>query len=97
VINYLAARSAASESSLEDACGPTQTGREVLKMCQPRSERMHSRFGACSCGCSGCGCGPSFRRFFSTKEEEEWLENYRDQLKKELAGLEERLNECKGK
>lgn len=38
-----------------------------------------------------------FRRFFTSKEEEEWLENYRDQLKKELAGLEERLKERKEK
>jgi hypothetical protein len=37
------------------------------------------------------------RRFFSSKEEAEWLENYADQLKKELAGVEERLKECKGK
>jgi glutathione S-transferase len=51
--------------------------------------------GRCTCGC--CGCGPSFRRFFSSKEEKEWLENYRDQLKKELAGLEERLKERKEK
>jgi len=51
--------------------------------------------GGATCGC--CGCGPSFRRFFSAKEEEERMENYRDQLKKELAGVEERLKECKEK
>jgi ubiquinone biosynthesis protein UbiJ len=38
-----------------------------------------------------------FRRFFTEKEEIDWLEDYRDQLKKELAGLEERLNELKKK
>lgn len=62
-------------------------------MCQPRTERTHSSLGTCSCGCCGCGCGPSFRRYFSEKEEVEWMENYRDQLNKELAGLEERLKE----
>lgn len=38
-----------------------------------------------------------FRRFFTEKEQEEWLENYRDQLKKELAGVEEHLKRCKEK
>ena len=66
-------------------------------MCQPGSGHRHSGFGECTCGCCGCGCGPSFRRFFTAKEEEEWIENYRDQLKKELAGLEERLKERKEK
>jgi len=47
-------------------------------------------------GC-GCGCGPSFRRFVSAKEEQERLEDYRDQLKKELAGVEEHIQELKGK
>jgi len=43
----------------------------------------------------GCGCGPSFRRFYSSKEERERLESYRDELKKELEGVEERLIELK--
>lgn len=51
--------------------------------------------GPCACGC--WGGGHMRRRFFTAKEEEEWLEDYRDQLKKELAGLEERLKERKEK
>jgi len=51
----------------------------------------------CACGCCGCGCGPSFRRFFSSKEEQECLEAYSDELRKELAGVEERIKELKGK
>ena len=43
-----------------------------------------------------CGCLP-LRRFFSSKEEQEWLENYRDQLKKEMEGAEERIKELKRK
>ena len=43
-----------------------------------------------------CGCLP-LRRFFSSREEQEWLENYRDQLKKELEGAEERIKELKRK
>jgi hypothetical protein len=38
-----------------------------------------------------------FRRFISAKEEQERLEEYRDQLKKELAGVEERIQELKSK
>jgi glutathione S-transferase len=45
----------------------------------------------CTCGC--WGSGHMGRRFFTAKEQEEWLETYRDQLKKELAGVEERLKE----
>jgi hypothetical protein len=41
-----------------------------------------------------CGGGGSFhRRFMSSKEERELLESYRDELKLELEGLEERLKE----
>lgn len=47
----------------------------------------------CNCGCCGCGCGSFFRRFISGKEEQEMLEGYRDQLKKELEGVEECIQE----
>lgn len=73
------------------------TGREVTKMCQPRSGHSHAGMRRCTCGCCGCGGGHMARRFYTAKEEEEWLEDYRDQLKKELAGLEERLKERKQK
>ena len=64
-------------------------------MCQPREGQ--TRAAGCTCGCCGCGCGPSFRRFLSSKEEQEGLETYKDELKKELAGVEERIKELKGK
>lgn len=38
-----------------------------------------------------CLCFP--RRFISSTEERERLDRYREQLKKELAGVEERLKE----
>jgi hypothetical protein len=63
-------------------------------MCESRGSQ--SRSGGWSCGC-GCGCGTFTRRFISAKEEEERLEEYREQLKKELAGVEERIQELKGK
>ena len=64
-------------------------------MCQSGGSQRHSGSGGCGCGCCGCGCGPFFRRFISKEEEEERLEEYRKQLKKELAGLEQRLQELK--
>ncbi len=63
-------------------------------MCDPRRGRRGFRAWGPDCG---CGCGVLFRRFISAKEEQERLENYRDQLKKELAGLEERIQELKVK
>ena len=41
----------------------------------------------------GCGGGLFLRRFFSTKEELEGLEEYKTQLKNELSGVEERIQE----
>ena len=41
---------------------------------------------------SGTCCGMQ-RRFITKAEQREALENYRDQLKKELTGVEERLQE----
>ncbi|MHB9035684.1 MAG: hypothetical protein ACYC64_03395 [Armatimonadota bacterium] len=49
--------------------------------CEPRKPK------SCTCGCG--------RRFYSSKEERERIECYRDELKKELAGVEERLSELK--
>lgn len=66
-------------------------------MCQPRESQRSYRGRGCTCGCCGCGCGPFVRRFISAKEEEERLEEYRDQLKKELAGVEEHIQELKRK
>ena len=66
-------------------------------MCRPREIPRYTGLEGCICGCCGCECGPSFRSFFSAKEEQDRLELYRDQLKKELAGIEECLKELKGK
>ena len=66
-------------------------------MCQPGMPLRSSGLGGCTCGCCGCGCGQGFRRFFSKQEIRECLESYRDQLKKELAGVEERIKECECK
>jgi hypothetical protein len=61
-------------------------------VCQPRGSQ--ESFRAWECCCSYCGCG-TFRRFISAEEELEMLEGYRDQLKKELAGVEECIQELR--
>jgi hypothetical protein len=62
-------------------------------MCRPfEGYRSRGQFGCgCSCGC--CGFVP--RLYFSREEERDWIEKYRDELKKELIGVEERLKELK--
>ena len=59
-------------------------------MCQPAM--AHRSTGLTGCG---CGCGPGFRRFVSPQEEREWLESYRDQLNKELGGVDDRIEKSK--
>ncbi len=66
-------------------------------MCQQREIPRYTEMRGCTCGCCGCGCGPSFRLFFSAKEKLEHLETYGNQLKKELAGVEECIKELKNK
>lgn len=44
-------------------------------------------------GC--CGCGPVLRNFVTTAEELEELRHYRNQLEKELAGVQEHIRELK--
>ena len=51
----------------------------------------------CDCGCD-CGGGAGFQRQVLTKKERlEWLENYRDDLKNELAAVEEEMSLLKKK
>ncbi len=63
-------------------------------MCQPGGSRRS--FGTQGYDC-GCGCCTFNRRFISAKEEQERLENYSEQLKNELGGVEERIQELKSK
>lgn len=64
-------------------------------MCQPKMAPRETNASDCACSC--CGSGPSFRRFFTLKENIEGLESYKDQLQKELAGVEERISEIENK
>lgn len=62
-------------------------------MCQPGgSQRIFGACG-CNCGCCGCGCGKFFRHFMSAEEEKARLEEYNDQLEKDLSGVNVRIRE----
>ena len=48
-------------------------------------------------GHQGCCHGGGWRRFISPTEQLEYLHNYLDELKKEMAGVEAKIHELKGK
>jgi hypothetical protein len=66
-------------------------------MCETREIPRFTGMSGCTCGCCRCGCGQSFRSFFSVKEDQERLESYRDQLKKELAVVVECIEKLESK
>ena len=59
-------------------------------MCCEGEPRRVRGGATCTCGCGGCAL---FRRFYSSKEARARLESYKEELKKELEGVEERLSE----
>ena len=63
-------------------------------MCQPRESQQLGHGPGCSCGC--CGSGSQFRRFYTTEEELDRLKSYKDELEKDLAGVQERISQYKG-
>ena len=67
-------------------------------MCQQVKTHGSEKQGSvspCTCGGCGCGCGSGFRRFYSDAEQLERLHAYLDQLRKEAAGVEERIKEIR--
>jgi hypothetical protein len=60
--------------------------------CEPKAAR-NSSVSDCCC----CEPGPVIRRFVSSKEEAERLEQYKEQLEKEIAGIDERIDDLKKK
>lgn len=74
------------------AINKIKNSKEVSKMGHPKGH--HHAMGPESCH---CGCSPFFRHFVTSKEERERLEEYKEQLKKELQGVEECIQEIKGK
>jgi len=62
-------------------------------MCHSEGQLLRHGPG-CTCGC--CGGGLQFRSFYTAEEELERLKGYKDELEKELAGVQERINQHKG-
>ncbi len=68
-------------------------------MYQPQTSHRSLRGHGHKCGCECCHCkcgdGAFARRFITRQERLEKLEEYRDQLKQELKGVEERIQDVK--
>jgi len=61
-------------------------------MCEGfQGSRPRKEIGSCYCG---CGCF-GMRRFVTSEEQAEILENYKKQLQKELTGVEEKIKQIK--
>ena len=63
--------------------------------CNPRD--ISRSLGSCDCTPVCCDPGLFVRRFRASKEEAERLEEYKEQLEKEIAGVDERIREIKDK
>jgi hypothetical protein len=60
--------------------------------CEPKVVSV-SKASDCCC----CEPGRMVRRFVSSKEEAEKLQQYKEQLEKEIAGIDERIDDLKKK
>ncbi len=60
--------------------------------CEPRASKISTSSDCCCCEPTSVA-----RHFISSKEEEERLEKYKEQLEKEIAGVDERIAELKKK
>jgi hypothetical protein len=69
-------------------------GKEVNTMDDPKSCCVVVKAHGSEC-CEPSCCDPFVRRFATAGERREKLESYMEELKKELAGVQERLEELK--
>lgn len=66
-------------------------------MCEPKEAQDCCGIRVVHHGHHGAGCcGIPQRRFMTKKEKHETLEKYRDQLRNELQGVEERISDLGG-
>jgi hypothetical protein len=65
-------------------------------MCAPTDARDGCTVRVVTCGPADTACCAVPRRFRTKKETQEALKQYRDQLKNELVGVEERIRELGG-
>jgi hypothetical protein len=66
-----------------------------MACCEPGPTR-HSDHGCCDCAPTCCTPHGFSRRFISSQERQGLLEQYKEQLEKEIAGVKERIQELKG-
>ena len=66
-------------------------------MCEPRGHHGRHVMAHVGGGSCDCCCGAGFRRFPTPEEERECLESYKEQLEKELDGVQRRVKEIGGK
>lgn len=77
--------------------GHGQGGTRGQGCCGFGGGRGHHGSGCCSGMSPGCCGGGGWRRFISPAEELERLHDYLAELKKEIAGVEARIHDLKGK
>ena len=65
--------------------------------CGPAYPGGHHVAAATECCCCTPGIGTFQRRYRTAREKREWLEAYRDELKAELAGVDDRIQELEKK
>lgn len=65
-------------------------------MCKECGCELHHVTESCDCGCHGESHGHHKRRFLTKAEKIERLQNYAEELKKELAAVQERIKELEG-
>lgn len=66
-----------------------------MSCCEPETSRQYGS-GCCDCAPTCCSPRGFTRRFVSDKERQEWLRDYKEQLEKEIAGVDERLRDLAG-
>jgi hypothetical protein len=66
-------------------------------MCSDKGNVKTRAFAMRECGCHECEPNSFSRRFVSPQEEKEILENYQDQLQKELAGVKAHIDKLEKK
>jgi hypothetical protein len=64
--------------------------------CEPRGRHVAFDASDGCCCCCGSGAAHHFRRYVSKRERIERLEAYREELKRELEGVDEAIDEIKG-
>ncbi len=66
-----------------------------MSCCEPETTKR-AQYGCCECTPVCCSPSGFARRFVSSKEKQECLEQYKEQLEKEIAGVDEQIHDLEG-